>query len=75
MTDFGFKKTDLVDEKRQHAVHGEIPADAGIAGDQERELDLGAKENPDATPGSPAVQGGGLTSEIGHTPPGTDPDR
>jgi hypothetical protein len=75
MADFGFKKTNAEDEVEARDEHGEISPTAGVARDLERELGLGPKENPDAPPGSPAVQGGGIESEVGSTPPGTDPDR
>jgi hypothetical protein len=55
-------------------VRGEVHADPEAAERREKELGLGVKETEDPAPGMPSAQGGGLTSEAGHSHPETDPD-
>ena len=54
---------------------GEVQPGTGQDVELERKLDLGEKVDPAPSPGMPEASGGGLHSEIGHTPPHTDPDR
>jgi hypothetical protein len=66
-------KPDLGDEPSPEA-HGEVEAHPSEARRLERDLGLGVKKTESPAPGMPSAQGGGLTTEIGNTPPETDPD-
>ncbi len=66
---------DHTNHTRTNDRPGEVHSDPKGAKRLERELGLGVKETSNPSPGMPAAQGGGLTSEIGTTPPETDPDR
>ncbi len=59
---------------RSRGPHGEVESHPSEARRLERELGLGVKETESPAPGMPAAQGGGLTTEIGTTPPAVDPD-